>query len=206
MKGFLLVTMEPPLALEEEFNDWYDTEHLPERKAIDGFETAKRFVCVSGWPRYVALYDLRSVGVLDEPNYRRVSGEQFTPWSKRILKKVRGLWRAFGEQVYPGEALSGNGPRMLLIRYRNAPPQSEEAITEAVRTSFEGRQGIAQVRVMRSASDHGFDYLALIEASTPFQVGPCPALQGQVGRNVDVVNEYATYWFRGALPGVYARP
>src|SRR5215813_11634719 len=57
-KGFLLVTMEPPPAFEEEFNAWYDTEHLPERLALPGFETARRFVCISGHPRYLAMYDL----------------------------------------------------------------------------------------------------------------------------------------------------
>src|SRR3546814_3022829 len=52
-KGFLMVTMEPPAAIEEEFNDWYDTEHVPERAAVDGFETAQRYVCVDGFPRYI---------------------------------------------------------------------------------------------------------------------------------------------------------
>ena len=47
-KGFLLVTMEPPAELEEEFNDWYDMEHIPGRGGIPGFESARRFVCISG--------------------------------------------------------------------------------------------------------------------------------------------------------------
>ena len=28
-KGFLLVLMQPPPTLEEEFNAWYDDEHIP---------------------------------------------------------------------------------------------------------------------------------------------------------------------------------
>ena len=32
-KPLLLVLMEPPAGMEAEFNDWYDTEHLPERPA-----------------------------------------------------------------------------------------------------------------------------------------------------------------------------
>ena len=50
-KGFLLVTMQPPPAFEEEFNAWYDTEHLPERPAVPGFETALRLVCIYGLGR-----------------------------------------------------------------------------------------------------------------------------------------------------------
>ena len=44
-KGFLLVLMQPPPAFEEEFNAWYDAEHIPERCATPGFETGN----LSGW-------------------------------------------------------------------------------------------------------------------------------------------------------------
>ena len=43
-KGLLLVISDPPAAFEEEFNAWYDTDHIPERLAIPGFETGTRFV------------------------------------------------------------------------------------------------------------------------------------------------------------------
>ena len=38
--GLLLATMEPPAGLEEEFQDWYDSEHFPERQGCPGFLTA----------------------------------------------------------------------------------------------------------------------------------------------------------------------
>ena len=38
--GLLLAMMEPPPAMEEEFQDWYDTEHFPERADCEGFLTA----------------------------------------------------------------------------------------------------------------------------------------------------------------------
>ncbi len=57
-KGFLLVLMQPPPAFEDEFNAWYDTEHIPERVAVPGFETGIRFVCIDGAPKYLAVYDL----------------------------------------------------------------------------------------------------------------------------------------------------
>ncbi len=46
-KGLLLVTMEPPASLEDEFNDWYDTEHAPQRRALPGFESASRWACLA---------------------------------------------------------------------------------------------------------------------------------------------------------------
>ena len=63
-KGFLMVTMEPTPAYDEEFNDWYDMEHIPDRTSIPGFETGRRFVCLSGWPRYLSMYDLTTIDVL----------------------------------------------------------------------------------------------------------------------------------------------
>ena len=63
-KGLLLAMMEPPANIEEEFQDWYDSEHFPERAACEGFETAHRFVCIDGFPRYLAVYDLGNVDVL----------------------------------------------------------------------------------------------------------------------------------------------
>ena len=74
MRGLLLAMMEPPPAMEEEFQDWYDTEHFPERATCEGFLTAGRFVCIDGWPRYLALYDLADTDVLRGPAYARIAG------------------------------------------------------------------------------------------------------------------------------------
>jgi hypothetical protein len=54
--GLLLATMERPPAIEEEFQDWYDAEHFPERRDCDGFLTAGRYICRDGWPKYSALF------------------------------------------------------------------------------------------------------------------------------------------------------
>jgi hypothetical protein len=66
-KGFLLAMMEPLPGFDSEFRAWYDTEHVPERMAIAGFESGQRLVCVAGWPRYVAIYDLAALDVLQKP-------------------------------------------------------------------------------------------------------------------------------------------
>src|SRR3954453_13674036 len=98
-KALLLVTMEAPAGLEEEFNDWYDTEHLPQRCALPGFETGARFVCIDCWPRWLALYDLTSPAALESEAYRAVSGANNTSWSRRILPRTLGRMRIVGEQI-----------------------------------------------------------------------------------------------------------
>ena len=72
-KGYLLVMMQAPPAFEDEFNAWYDTEHIPERVAVPGFESGLRFVCLSGNPRFLAIYDTQSPEVLSSPEYLKVS-------------------------------------------------------------------------------------------------------------------------------------
>ena len=72
MRGLLLATMEPPPTMEEEFQDWYDTEHFPERRPAR-VSHGRRFVCVDGWPRYLAMYDLADIDVLRGEGYDRIA-------------------------------------------------------------------------------------------------------------------------------------
>src|SRR5438067_11317252 len=85
-RGLLLTMTEPPAAMEEEFNAWYDAEHLPERLAIPGFRSARRWVAevAPGEGKYLATYELDGPGVLQSPAYL----ERFanaTPWTRRCL-------------------------------------------------------------------------------------------------------------------------
>jgi hypothetical protein len=91
--ALLMVCMEPPAALEDEFNDWYDTEHVPQRLALPGFASASRWICIEGWPRWMALYDLASTAAVQSEAYLRVSGARSTPWSRRILPRTVGRSR-----------------------------------------------------------------------------------------------------------------
>lgn len=97
--AILMVSMEPPAAMEDEFNDWYDTEHFPQRSALPGVQASSRWVCLEGWPRWMALYELRHVGVLHSDAYHAMSGANATPWSKRILPRTIGRTRVVAQQA-----------------------------------------------------------------------------------------------------------
>ena len=104
--ALLMVAMEPPPPLEEEFHDWYDTEHLPQRRALPGFVSATRWTCVEGWPRWLALYELDAADALRSDAYRAVSGSNSTPWSRRLLPRTVGRLRVVAE------ALDGDRPAL----------------------------------------------------------------------------------------------
>ncbi len=63
-KGMLLTSMDVDAADEAEFNRWYDSEHLEERVAIEGFLEARRYVARQGKPEIpVPLFDPNDRGV-----------------------------------------------------------------------------------------------------------------------------------------------
>ena len=79
-QGILLVytdLIEPKY--EEEFNAWYNTEHVPELLAIPGVLEAARYVATRGGPKYLAAYELASVDV-PTPEFKN---RPRTPWGRR---------------------------------------------------------------------------------------------------------------------------
>ncbi len=104
-RGLLLTMTEPPPAREEEFNAWYDSEHLGERLAITGFRSARRWLAdvAPGEGKYLATYELDSPAVLYTPEYlARFEGA--SPWTRRCLGKAVVFKRWACEQVEPGNA------------------------------------------------------------------------------------------------------
>lgn len=200
--GLLLATMEPPADIEEEFQDWYDSEHFPERQNCPGFLTANRFVCIDGWPRYLAMYDLEDVEVLRGEGYRRIAHAKYSAWTHRIMSKVWGQYRAEGVQVYPGTALHGKAgaaARLVLWRFRGVRAEGE--LIEGLRKLYEDRVETVQLRVFRVAPVESGDYLAMAELGVPAPVGDLAAL-GTAAKHVDLVNTYTPYTRQapGAFP------
>jgi hypothetical protein len=84
-KGLLLVMSEVAPELDDEFNRWYDEEHIPERLACPGFISARRFQALEGQPKYLALYELESPDVLQSEHYLRDTKNP-TELTKKITK------------------------------------------------------------------------------------------------------------------------
>ena len=196
-KGLLLVTMEPPAALEDEFNDWYDTEHAPQRRALPGFETASRWACIDGWPRWLALYDMASPAAVESDAYRAVSGANSTPWSRRILLKTTGRMRVVAEQIAPGPALSlppADVSRLLLARFAAPAPARQAGFVAALTTASATVPGVRQLRAFRS-SDERERIWAIAELAMPAASDILRAGFAEVdGIGADLFNLYVPYW------------
>jgi hypothetical protein len=128
MQGLLLTMTEPPSQMEEEFNAWYDTEHLPERLSIPGFSSARRWVdtlAPAGTGKYLATYELDNPQVLETPEYLAHVGEHFTPWSKRCLSNCVLFRRWACRQILPGDAQPDPAARALFMACGDVPAEHE---------------------------------------------------------------------------------
>lgn len=125
--GLLLTMTEPPAGMEEEFNAWYDTEHIDERLAITGFISARRWVraCKPGEGKYLATYELTSPGVLATPEYLSHIGEHFTPWSRRCLTRAVVSRRWACAQILPGSGAPDPAAQAQLMVCANVSAEHE---------------------------------------------------------------------------------
>jgi len=100
-RALLLVMMDVDPEHEAEFNRWYEEEHVPERMSIPGFVNARRYRAIEGGPKYLALYELESVDVLESESYRYWFGEGRTEWTRRILGNCSNFLRNVYVEIYP---------------------------------------------------------------------------------------------------------
>jgi hypothetical protein len=200
--AILMVTMEPADGDEREFHDWYDLEHVPERAAIKQFRTFQRYVCLEGWPRYMAIYDLDYFGVLAEPAYASISGAHFSPWTKRIIAGVHGWVRVEAVQLLPGNAHAGAKGRPLrvaMLRFRGVAAGDEGNLGGALRNFLAPTPGVMQFRLFQASAETDGDLYAIIELSTPLSISGFDwnRLVMPSG-HVDIANMYSRYWRKGA--------
>jgi len=129
-KGLLLAAMNIGGAAADEFHDWYDSEHVPERERVPGFLLCRRWLGAEDPRVSVATYDLERVGVLQTPAYLAIGGDNLSPWSKRVTARVERVMRYEGEQILPGEALPPAEAGGLLLNAMNIAPEREAEFNE----------------------------------------------------------------------------
>ena len=129
-EGILLVGFDYSNGHADEFHDWYDLEHVPERQRVPGFGLCERWINVSDQKQAVASYDLDSLAVLDSAPYRAIAGENLSVWSKRVTAMCTRLIRFEGEQTLPGDADSPAGAGGLLVNAMNVEPGHESEFNE----------------------------------------------------------------------------
>jgi hypothetical protein len=170
-KGLLFASFDFSTAHADEFHDWYDLEHIPERLRVPGFINAERWIGEENPNVAVATYDLDTPGVLHSPPYLAIGGANSSVWTKRVTAMARRIMRYEGEQLVPGDVAAPAGAGGLLVASMNVDPAAEPEFNEWY--NAEHLPQLAAVpgvlcarRYSSSAADRERQYLALYHVTS----------------------------------------
>ena len=168
--GILIASMNMANAAEDEFHDWYDTEHMPERVACPGFLRCQRWIGTTDQKISVATYDLENIDVLKSPGYQAIGGVNLSPWSKRLGSRYERLMRFEGEQVLPGDKIAPDDAGGFLLNAMNCVPEHEAEFNEWYNTEhipmLAAVPGVIMARRFR-ATNANRKYVALYHLESP---------------------------------------
>jgi hypothetical protein len=172
--GLLVAGFDYATVNEEEFNDWYDTEHIPERGRTPGFVNCERWIGAQDPNISIATYDLQSLDVLKSAPYRAIGGENLSPWSKRMTAKCKRLCRFEAEQMSPGNHTAPEGAGGMLMFAMNVVPEAEADFNawydeEHVPrlSSVPGCLSARRFKIVKAVSDGSQRYLAIYHLTSP---------------------------------------
>ena len=92
-RAVLVVHVEIDEADVDELNRWYEEEHGPERMAMPGFVSMRRFRASDGSPRFLAIYELENADAALSKAYMSHTQSQ---WSKDVQAK----WKQWDRNVW----------------------------------------------------------------------------------------------------------
>jgi hypothetical protein len=176
-RGLLVAGFDASPVRPDEFDDWYDTEHLPERRAIEGFLRCERWIGAEHPRLSIATYDLASLDVLNSAAYRAIAGDNLSAWSKRVIGRSKRLCRFEAEEIT--KAASGRSPADdaaggLLLFAMNVAPEAEADFNawyddEHVPrlAAVPGCLSARRFRIVSAVSEGAQRYLALYRLESP---------------------------------------
>lgn len=116
----------------EQFYEWHDKEHIPERLAIPGFRRGRRYVKPSHSPEWLTFYEADDLDVLVSPSYMaRLNAP--TPTTVSTLKYFLNTSRAVCRVV--ASVGSSSGGHVLAMRLE-APANGDSVRRHLVEDVF----------------------------------------------------------------------
>jgi hypothetical protein len=162
--------MNPPADDEDRFNAWYDEEHVPDRLALPGFLSARRYKAASDeGPRYLALYDLESTHVLKRADYLRLVDER-SARERDMLARIPMVDRRVFELLLDGDEWTEDAPYQLTVSMTPPAGAEDDFVAwyreEHIRMLLDV-PGWRRVRLFRHVEGEGPAFMAVHELETP---------------------------------------
>jgi len=131
----------------DDFDQWHNREHMPERVGIPGFRRGRRYIAVSGTPEYFNLYEADSPEVLGGQDYlNRLNAP--TDWTRRVVPSFRNVSRSICRVVYTDGV--GQGGFMLTQRFDVAERERQnvvDALRQRLLPAIVDSKGIAGIHL-----------------------------------------------------------
>lgn len=93
-----IVHTDIPDDIVSEYNDWYDSEHLPRLVTVPGVVRARRYTATSGNPRYLTAYELTDPNAFESPEGLQA---RKTPWTAKMRSLFHNTRRRMCRLVTP---------------------------------------------------------------------------------------------------------
>ena len=128
--ALMMVMADIPADKEEDFNQWYNEEHLKELMSIPGVLNAARYEAIRSGPKHLACYELESPAVIETDAFKN---RPRTEWGARVSPSLIGtnFVNNVYEMVHPQElteGISGSdmAPALQIGRMDIAPENEAE--------------------------------------------------------------------------------
>lgn len=149
-RGLLCIwtNIEPEHDLD--FNRWYDREHMQERVAIPGFQSARRFGAIGDCPRpYLALYYTDSLDIFQSEPYRRAFANQ-TAWSLENFTRMRGTQRRVGRLTLEAGAGEGGALAIFVVPEATLRQPGVKARLQQMLTALTGQDHVIRTTLLET--------------------------------------------------------
>lgn len=158
---------------KEEFYEWHNREHMPERVGIPGFRRGRRYIALSGGPEFFNLYEADSAEVLGGQDYlNRLNAP--TPWTQRVVPSFRNVARSICRVA----STSGVGSGGVMLTLRFAVPEAHhaaalEALTRRVLPPLAFAPGVSGVHLC--VADEAINRVESAEKKARADAAPIPS-------------------------------
>ncbi|KAJ7238088.1 hypothetical protein B0H12DRAFT_101299 [Mycena haematopus] len=158
--GFLLVTAEPgALVSLEEFQDWYNNEHIPLRlDHLPSFLTGARFSAADSLnPSWLAVYDIDDTATFQHESYTRLRANRSLREANLVQRleildrRTYELVGDSGESTLTSSYNPTNPTRFLITDWINIPGDDAmfQAWTDEAFRALKGVEGWARTRTYK---------------------------------------------------------
>ena len=127
--ALMMVSADIPADQEEEFNRWYNEEHLKDLLAVPGILDGARYEATKSGPKHMAVYELESANVINTDAMKAL--RPFTEWGQRMAPSVIGsnYFNMVMEMIYPEsltDEIANSGMAPVLQIGRMDVPAADE--------------------------------------------------------------------------------